>query len=386
MKLDMVPIGSLGAVVTGRTPSALHENGGDAAIEFITPADVDALGALHRGSRVVGSNARNEAQVVQVNSVLFVGIGATLGKTALVDRQVAINQQFHAVQTKNRRDATLLREILARSGHLFWRRAGNGGMPILTKAAFSSIVIPWPNESGRKLAYEALDAINAMASSAENLICAKRDFKRGLAQRLLSGRERFPGFLDKPWIEVRLGDVFTERSEASRSDLPLLSVTSDRGVIPRDELDKRDTSNPDKSKYKRVAIGDVAYNTMRMWQGVSALSSLEGIVSPAYTVVVPTARIDGGFARHLFKFAPVVHLFHRYSQGLVDDTLNLKYDRFARIHVRIPHDVEEQQKIAAILDLCDEELLKLATQRENYSHYKRGLLARLLAGEFPVSS
>ena len=71
-------------------------------------------------------------------------------------------------------------------------------------------------------------------------------------------------------------------------------------MIPRDQLDKRDTSNPDKAKYKRVAVGDIAYNTMRMWQGVSALASLEGIVSPAYTVAVPTDKIHG-----LVREAPV---------------------------------------------------------------------------------
>ena len=214
----------------------------------------------------------------------------------------------------------------------------------------------------------------------------KRTFKRSLMQQLLTGRKRFPEFSACTWGEVHLGDVFTERNEVNRPDLPLLSVTGDRGIIPRDELDKRDTSNPDKSKYKRVAVGDIAYNTMRMWQGVSALSSLEGIVSSAYTVTVPTDRIVGTFARHLFKYPPVVNLFHRHSQGLVDDTLNLKFDRFAKIKFTIPSDTVEQARIAEVLDLCDVEIHLLAAQREQIESERRALLSKLRSGEITVPS
>jgi type I restriction enzyme S subunit len=133
-------------------------------------------------------------------------------------------------------------------------------------------------------------------------------------------------------------------------------------------------------------MGDIAYNTMRMWQGVSALSSLEGIVSPAYTVAIPTERIHGPFAKHLFKFPPVVNLFHRHSQGLVDDTLSLKFDRFAKIKLIVPTDVNEQGHIAAVLDLCDSEIQLLSNLRTQFEKQKRSLLSRLLSKDSDVES
>ncbi|MFO4987002.1 hypothetical protein RCK87_24985, partial [Salmonella enterica subsp. enterica serovar 1,4,[5],12:i:-] len=94
-------------------------------------------------------------------------------------------------------------------------------------------------------------------------------------------------------------------------------------------LERRDTSAEDKSNYKVIRKGDIGYNTMRMWQGVFGLSAHDGIVSPAYTVVTPDrSRILGEFASHLFRHPRVVHTFRRYSQGLVDDTLLLKYPHF----------------------------------------------------------
>jgi type I restriction enzyme S subunit len=121
-----------------------------------------------------------------------------------------------------------------------------------------------------------------------------------------------------------------------------------------------------------------------MWQGVSALSTLEGIVSPAYTVAVPTDRITGDFAKHFFKYPPVVHLFHRHSQGLVDDTLNLKFERFAKIKLGIPKDTNEQAAIARVLNLCDSELDLIAAQRNQFEMYKRSLLFSLLSGSLRV--
>jgi type I restriction enzyme, S subunit len=251
-------------------------------------------------------------------------------------------------------------------------------------ASVRQLRVPWPNQATRELVAHTLGNFDSIVRQITLLIDAKKALKRGIVQELFTGKRRFPEFANSVWTEVDLGEAFVERVETGRSDLPLLAVTGDRGIILRDELDKRDTSNPDKSKYKRVAIGDIAYNTMRMWQGVSALSALEGIVSPAYTVVVPTNRINPRFAKHLFKSPPVVHLFRRHSQGLVDDTLNLKFERFAKIKLTIPEDITEQARVAAVLDLCEHEIDLLEAQREQLELYKRGLLAKLLSGELQV--
>lgn len=93
------------------------------------------------------------------------------------------------------------------------------------------------------------------------------------------------------WEERTLGSCFDERLE-SLPDGELLSVTIGSGIKKFSELDRHDNSNTDKSKYKRVCIGDIAYNSMRMWQGASGRSPYEGIVSPAYTVVKPIGDID----------------------------------------------------------------------------------------------
>jgi type I restriction enzyme S subunit len=185
------------------------------------------------------------------------------------------------------------------------------------------------------------------------------------------------------WRTYKLGELFTERTETNRVDLPMLSITGQNGVIPRNTEDNFNAPSEDRSKYLRITPGDIGYNTMRMWQGVSGLSKLEGIVSPAYTVCIPGSKIDGLFASYLFKYPPVIHLFRRYSQGMVDDTLALKFSNFSQIHVTIP-DIPEQRKIAAILNTGDREIELLGRQLEALKDLKRGLMQKLLNGNIRV--
>ena len=78
---------------------------------------------------------------------------------------------------------------------------------------------------------------------------------------------RFDGF-SEAWEQRKLGDCFDERSE-SMPDGELISVTINDGIKRFSELGRHDNSNEDKSKYKRVCIGDIAYNSMSKGAGMS---------------------------------------------------------------------------------------------------------------------
>jgi type I restriction enzyme, S subunit len=218
----------------------------------------------------------------------------------------------------------------------------------------------------------------------ERLIAAKHERRTWLVQQLLTGKRRLPGFGEK-WQVVDLSELFTNRVETNRPDLPLVAITGENGVVSRDDLERRDTSSEDKSSYLRICPGDIGYNTMRMWQGVCGLSQIEGIVSPAYTIVTPTDHVDGEFTALLFKSPAVVHLFHRHSQGLVNDTLNLKWRHFAEIRVPIPEKAE-QRAIAAVFRSVDSEINLLRTQLDAIRKQKKGLMQQLLTGKIRVKA
>lgn len=252
--------------------------------------------------------------------------------------------------------------------------------PTILKERFLVPLPPLPEQ--RRIA-EILGTWDQTITLTEQLIAAKQRRKKALMQQLLTGRRRFREFEGEEWREVHLGEGFAERRETGFVDLPLLSVTDEKGIVYRDTLDRRDTSNEDKSKYLHVCPGDIAYNTMRMWQGRAGVSKLEGIVSPAYTVCVPKASVDVNFMGYLFKFPPTIYVFWRFSQGLVSDTLSLKFDAFSRIRVKNPG-IEEQRKIAAVLQACDEEIELLGQKLAALKRQKQGLMQQLLTGRVRV--
>ncbi len=245
-------------------------------------------------------------------------------------------------------------------------------------------VIPLPSFPKQKKIAEILSTWDEAIDQTRGPIDAKKRRKKALMQQLLTGKKRLPGFR-KSWEEYHLGDVFNERREINGHHLPLLAITGSRGVIPASEIKRKDSSNPDKSRYKIIRRGDIGYNTMRMWQGVSAVSGLDGIVSPAYTICVPKADVDVQFMGYFFKFPPVVHLFWRYSQGLVSDTLNLKFNNFAQIKVTIPNP-KEQCAIAKVLSSADDEIATLEKKLTAFEKQKRGLMQKLLTGEVQVKT
>ena len=241
----------------------------------------------------------------------------------------------------------------------------------------SKIVLPTPEEQ-KKIA-EILTMQDKVIELKEKILAEKQRQKKYLMQQLLTGKKCLPGFAGE-WKTDKLGKLFAERIETKYEHMELLAITGTQGVIPRSWLDLKDNSSDDKSKYLHICIGDIGYNTMRMWQGVSAYSNYEGIVSPAYTILKPKEDICAKFFSYLFKLPEVVFLFYRFSQGLVDDTRNLKYENFKKIKVKFPIDKREQEAISKVLETADKEIDLLKQDLEQEKRKKKALMQLLLTG------
>ena len=189
--------------------------------------------------------------------------------------------------------------------------------------------------------------IDSILLKLTDLIAANEDkleqlktLKKLMMQKIFSQEWRFKGFTD-PWEQRKLGELFNERKEKS-SQGELLSVTINSGIVKFDTLDRKNNSSADKSNYRVVRYGDIAYNSMRMWQGASGLSMYNGIVSPAYTVITPRTNTDAGFMAVNFKRKSMIQVFQRNSQGLTSDTWNLKFPVLKNIRISIPKITEQQ--------------------------------------------
>ena len=171
---------------------------------------------------------------------------------------------------------------------------------------------------------------------------------------------RVKGCLDD-WDNIPLGKLFRESNDRS-SDGELLSVSLRYGVVKASLNGRFDNASEDKSHYKVVNIGDIAYNTMRMWQGACGVSNFNGIVSPAYTVITPLSNLVQTFFIRLFKNKRTLKSFRVNSQGLTSDTWNLKYPLFREINVYYPISQSEQKLISTFFDVLDNKM-EIVTSR-----------------------
>jgi type I restriction enzyme S subunit len=155
------------------------------------------------------------------------------------------------------------------------------------------------------------------------------------------------------WHTKKLNNIFNERKKYDQYG-QLLSVSMTKGVYPFNPSERKDNSSSNKSNYKVVRKGDIAYNSMRMWQGACGVSKYDGIVSPAYTVITPESNEDASFYYYYFKNNRMKFEFRRHSQGLTSDTWNLKFPLFKDITIEVPNNEKEQIRIRKLLDTLNE--------------------------------
>ena len=259
------------------------------------------------------------------------------------------------------------------------RRAAGAQHINISQESLASVQVGLAELFEQQKIAEILTAQDKIIELKEKLVAEKQQHKKYLMQLLLTGKKRLHGEFEA-WKTEQLGKLFLNRVETKREDLQLLAITGTQGIIPRSELDLKDNSSEDKSKYLRICVGDIGYNTMRMWQGVSAYSNYEGIVSPAYTILSPTDAVNAKYFAYLFKMPEVIFLFYRFSQGLVDDTRNLKYENFKKIKVTYPESISEQNAIVRILEAADQEIFLLQQSLEQEKQKKKALMQLLLTG------
>lgn len=230
---------------------------------------------------------------------------------------------------------------------------------------------------------EHFTSLDAQISACASRIASLKQIKAASLQAMFPQegetvpRVRFKGFKGE-WKKVKLGNIFCERNESNING-EMLSVTQRNGIIKASENGRFDNSNSDKSNYKVVKVGDIAYNSMRMWQGASGYSPYEGIVSPAYTVIIPQEGIYSPFFAYLFKNENIINTFRLHSQGLTSDTWNLKFPAFSKIEILFPEDAEmkEQQKIAVYFTSLDRQITLHSQRLEKLKQIKAACLDKM---------
>ena len=174
-------------------------------------------------------------------------------------------------------------------------------------------------------------------------------------------RVRFKGF-EGEWEKVRASNVFKTFNEKNRPDLPVLSATQDRGMVTREAIGYNifhDKSN--EATYKHILPGQFIIH-LRSFQGGFAHSSIEGIASPAYTIMEfkdKTRHFDL-YWKYIFMSKEFIKRLELITYGIRDGR-SISFEEFSEMYFTVPS-YEEQKKIASYITNLDRQIT-LHTQR-----------------------
>ena len=148
----------------------------------------------------------------------------------------------------------------------------------------------------------------------------------------------------------------------------MFSVTNDRGFVPQSEqFEGRDMVGEDIKAYKIIHTNDFAYNPARINVGSIAMYTGERpcMISSLYVCFKTTKEVNNEWLMQLLKTPKMNYYYNVNGEGGV--RVYLFYPNFARIRMSIPK-IEEQKKIAKLLNLIDE---RIATQNKIIEDLKK---------------
>ncbi|QEW08004.1 restriction endonuclease subunit S [Nitrincola iocasae] len=360
------PIGDIGEVVTGNTPSTTNREyyGGD--IMFASPADISEHRFVSKTSKTLSSHGLANARKIPALSILFVCIGSTIGKVAQNANYCATNQQINSIVPFNGYVKNFIYYALYFYSTKIAALAGKQAVPIINKSLFSSssILVPSKKEEQQKIA-DCLSSLDELLAAQSDKIDVLKTHKKGLMQQLFPRegetipRLRFPEFRDtEEWEEKLLGNMLS------------IGNGRDHKHLPDGDIPVYGTGG-----YMR-SVNDYLY------EGESVCIGRKGTIDKPVFLVGKFWTVDTLFYTYAFKkclprfvysiFQNIDWKKHNEAGGVP----SLSKANIEKIKVAVPG-IKEQQKIADCLSSLDALITAQTEKIDALKTHKKGLMQQL---------
>jgi len=381
-------LGELVKFASGGTPSrgTLRFWNGD--IPWLSAKDMKKFRLNDSIEKVTREGVNNGARLIEAGSVLILVRGMRLLKdvpVGVTERAVAFNQDLKALIPNRGVDSYYLGFYLAANKFrllaLVDRTSHGAGR--LSSDLLQSFEVELPGMAEQRKIADILLTWDRAVERAEMRLAAASRLKRGLLQRLIPGRKRLDDFDSRSWEEVGLGDVTVEskmKNHGALTEKNLYAVTKADGLIPMHKSIRSESVAQCKVVRKNWFVYDpLRLNTgsIAKWNGPN-----DALAPPDYIVFkCDESRLDPEFLNH-FRMS---HQWTQFAEdaGTGSVRLRTRFSDLATLKIALPP-IEEQRRIAEILNACDRELDLLRRQLAAFKRQKRGLMQKLLTGQIRV--
>lgn len=333
---------------------------------------------------------KSSAKLVQLNSIIIAMYGATIGKMAINKTEVTTNQACCSISCyEELYYYEFLYYVLSLEKETLIKLGVGAAQPNISQEIIKCLKIPCPPLKEQQKIVEILSIWDLAIEKQEQLIEKKKELKKGLMQVLYSkGTKKETraktklGEVPVSWTVIKAKEAFDSVSIKNNEDEELLSVTQDRGTIPRTLLEGSVVMPEGSTNGYKLVVPNNFIISLRSFQGGLEISQYRGLISPAYTVLENKIDICHDYFKYYFKKEEFISRLNGIIVGIRDGK-QISYADFGEMYLPIPP-LEEQKKIAEILMLSDKEIELLQKELEKFKLQKKGLMQRLLTGEVRV--
>ena len=348
---------------------------------------------------------------IEQSDILLAADGATYGKTYLhVDASHPACFGCHLVRWRLSSEVIPEWASYWTESNVYWDQVHTGVVKTtiegFTASKFRGLSLALPPLLEQVAIARYLDhfgqRVRRLVRSKRKLIALLKEQKQAIIHRAVtrgldpsvplkdSGVE-WLGEVPEHWEVVPNRALFDEMKERDCPNEEMLSVTIKRGVIKQSSLlertSKKDNSNLDRSNYKLVQPGDIAYNKMRAWQGAIGVSKYRGIVSPAYVVLRPRIGCESGYFNQLFRTISFAKEAERNSYGIASDMWSLRPEHFKLIRSCLPPPNEQvaiQEYLTSTCDVIDTAIDRATREIRLLEEFRTRLVSDVVTGKLDV--
>lgn len=376
-------LGEVSEIIGGGTPNTSISEYWDGDINWFSPVEIGDQIYIYESQKKITELGmkKSSAKLLPKGTILFTS-RAGIGNMAILSVPSCTNQGFQSiVPNHNVLNAYFIFSLKDRF-KIYGEKNGAGSTFIeVSGKVMRKMKLDLPSIEEQSLIGQHFEHLDKTITLLQRELNHKIDTKKQVVNNIFPNKNQINPNIrfqkhDKYWETVKANEIFKTVSDKGYPKLPVLSASQLSGMVLRERNGINIIHNSDNEiSYKRVMPGDYVIH-LRSFQGGFAYSEIEGITSPAYTVMrLRSNEHNKYFWKYYFSSFYFIKLLELVTYGIRDGK-SISFSDFSTLYMKYPSK-EEQDLICKLLRNFDRTIDSLQKEIELLQKMKKGFLQKL---------
>lgn len=386
-------ISNLGDLYTGTTPPTNDRTLYGHEFPFIGPGDLGSRKDIVTAEKNLSKKGFALSRKIPRNSVLFVCIGSTIGKTGIARTELSCNQQINYLIPNQDHDVDFVYYALSFISPVIREQAGEQAVPMVNKSEFGKFLVQMPEIQEQRAIAKALSDIDELIQTLKSERDKNHNLYYSLRDKLI-----LPNFisasLPTDWKLLTLGELGDISGagvdKINRPDENNIKLLNYMDVYKNLYIDNNvhfteTTATKTQIINANLKAGDVLFTPTSetpedIAQSSVVLRDLSGTCYSYHLVRFrPRTQMDKSFMAHVFSLRDFRSQAFKAAEGSGTRYV-ITLPRFRKLLIPVPP-VKEQFSIGEKLDFISHRISLLTIELSKYEQVREGMMNDLLTGK-----